>query len=351
MPTLLDYLFSAVDGAPGVGPAVTRGGLRVLSWVYGAALEIDLATYPIGLARVTRLPVEVISVGNLSVGGTGKTLAVRRIVHACLAAGRKPAVLSRGYGRASREELSLVITPGEIPALTARDTGDEPFLLAMSMPGVPVVIGKNRRRTGRKAIDDFGADVLVLDDGFQYWRLHKDREIVLLDALLPPARECLLPRGVFREPWSHLRRAHEIWITHAHTADPARVRALAARAARHAPAATLRYTEHHPLHLRSPHGQQAPLQTLHGRHVLAVSGLGNPRQFETTLANLGAHVVPCRFPDHHPFSDADVAGIAAQITPGMLVVTTAKDALRLPPHPPFPVWVVEVELVDVPAPE
>ncbi len=352
MPTqsgILDTLLDIIDGRPGAGAACVRGTLGVLAGLHRVGLEIELATYALGWARVTRLPAEVVAVGNLSLGGTGKTLAVLKLAREYLAAGKRVAVLSRGHGRTSHNEQVVIVTPGN-GAPPSAEVGDEPSVLAASLPGTPILIGKNRRSTGRRAIDEFGADVLILDDGFQYWRLHKDREIVLIDALQPPAREHLLPRGIFREPWAHLRRAHEVWITHARLADADRIRALAARIARCAPAATIRYTEHHPTHLRTPQGRQAPMQTLLGHQVLALSGLGNPRQFEVMLAALGARVTPCRFPDHHRYTPADLNAIAAQLAPNRLLVTTAKDAVRLPLHLPFPVWVVEVELAEVAMP-
>ena len=341
------YLLSVVDGAPGCGAACVRAALSALAGIHWIVLEVWLATYRLGLAKVTRLPAEVIAFGNLSMGGTGKTLATCRLAREISATGKRVAVLSRGYGRASREDRVVLFTPDAQPDCAPLEVGDEPYLLAASLPGIPVLVGKNRRRTGRRAIEEFHAEVLILDDGFQYWRLHKDREIVLIDALLPPAREHLLPRGLLREPWSHLARAQEVWITHAQLASPQRVAQLTARVQHCAPRALLRYTEHRPLHLRTPDGQQSPLQTLHGRQALALSGLGNPGQFETMLAALGATVIPCRFPDHHAYTAADVAAIAAQLTPETLVVTTAKDALRLPAPLPFPLWIVEVEMADV----
>lgn len=349
-PGLQDRLLAAVDGAPGIGAACTRGLLRGLSWLYGAGVAIDLATYPLGLAQVTHLPAEVIAVGNLSLGGTGKTLAVMRLARELTAAGKRVAILSRGYGRRSHAALVVVSIPKRV-LLTPEVAGDEPYLMATSLPGLPVLVGKNRRETGRYAIETFGVDVLLLDDGYQYWRLHKDREIVLLDALQPATRDHLLPRGLFREPWSHLRRAHEVWITHAELADPTRVEQLADRVARHAPRATLRFTEHRPVALRDERCQNLPLQRLQGTSVLALSGIGNPGQFEAMLAAMGAFVEPCRYPDHHRFTDADLASIAAQARDGQLVVTTAKDAMRLPSLTPFPYRVVEVDIVDVPAPE
>jgi len=171
---------------------------------------------------------------------------------------------------------------------------------------------------------------------------------VLLDALQPPARDFLLPRGTFREPWSHLGRANEIWITHARLAPPDRVAFLVGQAARHAPRARVRFTEHQPLYLRNLQGGTASLEILQDRRVLALSGLGNPRQFELMLESLGAKVVPCRYPDHHQYSDVDIQAISNRLEQGMLLATTAKDAVRLPADLPFPVWVVEVELIDIP---
>jgi len=339
-------LFDIIDGAPGARAALARLLLRVLAGVHWLVLEAWLATYRLGLARVTTLPIEVISVGNLSLGGTGKTLAVRRLARELTAAGRRPAILSRGHGRQSGEERIVCYrADGEMPH--SGEVGDEPSVLAASLPDIPVVVGRNRRSTGRRAIAECGADVLILDDGFQYRRLRKDREIVLLDALQPPARDCLLPRGTFREPWAHLRRAHEVWITHAQLAPPERVAFLAQQAARYAPPARVRFTEHQPRHLRYLHGETAPLEMLRGRRLLALSGLGNPRQFELMLESLGGPIVPCRYPDHHRYTDTDIQEIARRLEPGMLLVTTAKDAVRLPDALPFPVWVVEVEMVDV----
>jgi tetraacyldisaccharide 4'-kinase len=347
--TLETRLLRVVDGAPGIGAALVRGVLSALSGLYRLGLEIDLATYRLGLARVTRLPATVIGIGNLSVGGTGKTLATFKLARQLSAEGKRVAILSRGYKRRSAAPIAVVSTPAAL-CLTPSEAGDEPYLLASNLPGIPVLVGKNRRVTGRHAIEAFGADVLILDDSFQYWRLHKDHEIVLIDALQPPARNFVLPRGLLREPWSHLSRAHEVWLTHAHLAPPERVEALTALVRRHAPAAQVRYTEHRPLYLHSPHGQQAPLQTLHQRHVLALSGLGNPEQFERMLTSLGAHVHPCRFPDHHHFTDDELHAIAASLPPNTLVVTTPKDAIRLPKRPPFPLWIIEVALAEEPWP-
>jgi tetraacyldisaccharide 4'-kinase len=339
--TTREYLLAVIDGLPGIKPACLRMLLRVASWLYWIGLRLDMA-----IGGKVKLPLEVISVGNLSMGGTGKTLAVMKLARELTATGKKVVILSRGYRRRSHDAVAVVSTEDGV-RLTPEEAGDEPCLLAISLPGVPVLVGKNRRLTGRYALEHFHPDVLLLDDGFQYWRLHKDKEIVLLDALQPTAREALLPRGLFREPWAHLLRAHEVWVTHAELAPPARLHHLKQRTAIFAPRATLRFTAHRPLHLRAQDGREAPLDTLHGRKILALSGLGNPAQFEKMLEGLGAQVTPCRYPDHHPYAPEDVAAIQAQLTDDMLLVTTPKDAIRLPADLPFPLWIVEVELVEI----
>ncbi|HOS43827.1 MAG TPA: tetraacyldisaccharide 4'-kinase [Armatimonadota bacterium] len=339
--TTRDYLLAVIDGVPGIKPAALRALLRVGSWLYWLGLRGDML-----IGGKTRLPVAVISVGNLSMGGTGKTLAVLKLARELAAAGKKVVILSRGYGRVSREAMAVVSTESGV-RLTPEEAGDEPYLLAVSLPGVPVLVGTNRRETGRYALEHFHPEVLLLDDGFQYWRLHRDTDIVLLDALQPAAREALAPRGLFREPWSHLRRAHEVWVTHAGLASPAQLAHVQRRIAVFAPRARVRYTEHRPITLRALDGARAPLALLRGRRVLALSGLGHPAEFEQMLETLGAAVTPCRFPDHHRYSVDDLAGIQAQLTGDMLLVTTPKDAIRLPHDLPLPLLVVEVEMAEV----
>jgi len=338
--------FSLIDGKPGIGPACVRAILWAASWGYALGVMCNRALYAWGVKEVTRLPVEVIGVGNLSMGGTGKTLAVQMLAQQAVAEGKRVAILSRGYRGASREQVGVVSTPEGL-CLTMHEAGDEPFLLAARLPGVPVLVGKDRRLTGRYALEHFGSELLILDDSFQYLKLYKDHEIVLLDALQPATRDYVLPRGVYREPWAHLARAHEIWITHARLASPARVQALTAAVHRCAPRMPLRFFEHSPTSLHTIDGVQDSLALLQGRRVLALSSLGNPQQFETMLTTLGAEVTPCRYPDHHPYSVEDIAVIADRVTPEMLVVTTAKDATRLPAPLPFTTWVVEVELEEV----
>jgi tetraacyldisaccharide 4'-kinase len=339
-----DFMLEVIDGIPGFGYACLRGLLTVASGLYRIGMTIDMVA-----GGTTKLPVEVISIGNLSVGGTGKTLAVLKLARELTAAGKKVAILSRGYGRRSQDAVAVVSTEDSV-RMTPAEAGDEPSLLATSLPGVPVLVGKNRRVTGRYAIEHFHPDVLLLDDGFQYWRLHKDREIVLLDALQPTPREHLLPRGLFRVPWSHLRRASEVWITHADLATPSRLAHLQGRIAHYAPGVAVRYTAHRPLYLRDRDGAQHDLELLKGRTVLALSGLGNPMQFEQMLGKLGARVTPCRFRDHHPYAPADILAIQQQLAADMLLVTTPKDAIRLPHNCPMPVLVAEVELAEVTLP-
>ncbi|HEY3418244.1 MAG TPA: tetraacyldisaccharide 4'-kinase [Armatimonadota bacterium] len=343
-----NFLLGAIDGQPGVVSALVRGTLRTLSGAYWGYVKVSQARFRFHLKQTVSLPAEVVSVGNLSLGGTGKTLTVLRLAREYAMRGLRVAVLCIGYGRASAHATAVVSSPDALH-LTVEQAGDEPYLLATALPGIPVLVGKDRRATGRHALEAFGSQVLLLDDGFQYLPLRRDREIVLVDALQPPHRDSLFPRGLLREPWSHLSRAHEVWITHAGLADPERVGSLSRLIAHYAPRALLRFTEHRPVALRTSQGE-APLSLLAGRRVLALSSLGNPAQFELMLAALGAQVTPCRYPDHHRYTADDIRAIAGHAH-DTLVVTTPKDALRLPADLPFPLHIVDVELADIPAPE
>ncbi|MHB9027025.1 MAG: tetraacyldisaccharide 4'-kinase [Armatimonadota bacterium] len=344
-----EFLLGAIDGRPGVVPSLVRGTLRTLSGAYWGYVKVSQARFRFHLKQAVSLSADVVSVGNLSLGGTGKTLAVLRLAREYAARGQRVAVLCIGYGRASSEAMAVVSTPEGLQ-LPVEQAGDEPYLLASSLPGIPVLVGKDRRATGRYALETFGSQVLLLDDGFQFLPLRRDREIVLVDALQPPHRERLFPRGVLREPWSHLARAHEVWITHAGLADPERVQCLSRLISRYAPHALARYTEHRPIALRAPDGNTEPLSLLAGRRVLALSSLGNPAQFELMLEALGAGVIPCRFPDHHHYTADDIRAVTARLDADTLVVTTPKDALRLPDDLPFPLRIVDVEMADLPAP-
>jgi tetraacyldisaccharide 4'-kinase len=344
---LEQWFLDTVHGrARGPVASLTRGLLALVAAGYGLGLRLRELTYRLGLVRPVRVKAEVISVGNLTLGGTGKTPAVIHLARQYRAAGRRPAILFRGHG-ARRLAGVHVVHDGAKLCLGVAEAGDEPVLTAQLLGDVPVLAGKDRRLTARAAVEQFGADVLLLDDGFQYRRLAIDRHILLLDATQPFGVEKLFPAGTLRDPVGALRLAAEIWLTR--TDHPAAVdlTALGRRLDRLAPGVPRRLTRHAPQRLRTLSGQARELSELAGQSVLALAGIGNPEAFAATLAGLGAKVADkAFFADHHPYSREDLTAVARRAGAAR-VVTTEKDAVRLtawPADQPEP-WVLGIELV------
>ncbi len=325
---------------------LTLAGMWAVSVGYGAALGIHHGAYRLGLARRRRLPAAVISIGNLTVGGTGKTTATIGVARWLANRGVMAGVLSRGY-RGRGESGAMVVSEGFGPLLGVAEAGDEAFLMARALPGAFVLVGKDRRRTGRRAIEEFGVEALVLDDGFQYQRLEKDVEIVLVDALAPFGYDFLVPRGLLREPARHLARADAVWITHCDLVRRQDLETVLARVGGLAPGVRMWEAAHRPVRLRSLGGEaDREPEALRDRRVCALSSLGNPSAFERALERVGAVTVGrARFPDHHEYRAEDMAQVAREAASAEWIVTTAKDAVRLPEaEAGKPMWVLEVEL-------
>jgi tetraacyldisaccharide 4'-kinase len=312
---------------------------------YRAGLALHRTAYAAGLRRTRTLPCGVVTVGNLTVGGTGKTPTVEWLARALGARGRRVVVLSRGYGRRARSPVTVVSDEERVLA-TVSEAGDEPILLARRLPGVPVVVGGDRHRAGEAALARFGADVLVLDDGFQQQRLHADVAVVCLDAQAPWGHRGLLPRGSLREPPRAIARAHLLVLTHA--AGVTNRAAVEAEVRRHAGGVPIAHATYEPegaVDART--GAAVPLASLRGRPVLAFAGIAAPERFAATLRALGLNLRElAAFPDHHAYRPADLATIEsrARATGAAVLVTTEKDAVRLPPAGTLPVWAVPVHL-------
>ena len=304
--------------------------LRLLSLPYGAAVALRNRLYDRGLIRQTKLPCPVISVGNLTVGGTGKTPTVIFIANLLKERGYRPAVLSRGYGGNVKASVNIV-SDGNRVLLGWRDAGDEPILIAGAAPGVPVLTGSRRLLTGRAAVGRFGADVLILDDAFQHRALFRNLDIVLADAVRPFGNGFILPRGPLREMPEALRRAHLLIRTGAE-ADPTDP----LQGASGLPSFR---GIHRPLGLvEAGTGRVLPLAELKGRRVCAFAGIGRPEAFRRSLTGLGAEFASFRaFPDHHPYSRTDIDALRrlADENGAGRIVTTEKDAVRLADHPDF----------------
>jgi len=326
-----------------------RSLLGPATLAYRGGLGLREAAYARGILRTGVLPCRVVAVGNLTVGGTGKTPLVEVLARRLSARGWRVAVLSRGYGRRVREAIAIVADERAV-RLEAAVGGDEPVLLARRLRdvpgGVPVVVGRDRARAGALAWNRFGSQILLLDDGFQQRRLRHDVAIVCLDARRPWGPGGLLPRGSLREPPAAVGRADLLVLIHAVPGPTlAGLRAELSRLAPGVPAALASYEPEAVSELGGEAAQ--PPDRLAGRRLLAFAGIAEPDGFRVTLGDLGvtvAALVP--FPDHHRYDAADVRDLEARARAigAEALVTTEKDGVRWPGGGSLAVWTLAVRL-------
>lgn len=315
------------------GPAVAM--LRAPAYLFGWIASLRSSAYGLGLLPARGVAAPVVCVGNLTAGGTGKTPFVIWICRQLAGLGLRPAIVSRGY-RADDLERAEDSDDAPAPRGAARARGDEARLFAQALPGVLHWTDSNRVRGAREAVAN-GADVVVLDDGFQHRRLRRDLDLVLVDATRPwglawpqeraVAPRGMLPRGLLREAPSALGRAHAVVLTRTDQVSPERLEILRREIFECVPGAPLALTRHAPRRLVDGQGREQDLGWLAGRRVDAVSGIGRPEAFERTLQALGAELREHRsFPDHHAYSPSDLAGLGSSDVP---VITTTKDLVKL----------------------
>jgi tetraacyldisaccharide 4'-kinase len=298
------------------------------------------------LLRDYTIGVQVIAIGNLTVGGTGKTPVVEKFARELQGQGRTVAILSRGYRSKPpplykrlldkillREDRTppRVVSDGKSLLLDSETAGDEPYMLASNLRDVVVLVDKDRVKAGRYAIEQFGCDTLLLDDGFQYWKLAgRRRDILLIDSQQPFGNEELLPRGILREPPSHLARANTIFLTKSN-GQTARLRA---RIARLNATAGIIECIHSPLYFEDVFtGERKGLEWLKGLKVASLSGIAQPESFEQSLLSQGAELVYSkRFADHHRFSQQEMLNVVnrSKKRQAAAIITTQKDAVRFP---------------------
>jgi tetraacyldisaccharide 4'-kinase len=323
------------------------GFLKLASCVFAAVVAIRYVLYRTGLMRRYPLGIQVISIGNVTAGGTGKTPVTEIFARTLAAEGRKVAILSRGYRRKEAPwwqrmftqviDPPLVVSDGKRVLLDSAIGGDEPYMLASNLPGVAVVVDRNRVKAGRYAIKRLGCDTLILDDGFQYQKLKHSVEVVLVDATNPFGNGNMLPRGVLREPVRHLKRADIIFLTKCR----GDVSAVVDEVRKYNQTAEIVQCTHAPKLLKDVWSREEfPLEWLRGKTVCTLSGIASPKGFENSLRHLGAKVVWCeRYADHHRYDASEIL-YALNRTADMgadALVTTEKDAVRFPRFETSPV--------------
>ncbi len=319
----------AWEGNPS-SPAWSRAlarGLGPLGGLYGAAMAHRRRRYESGKARAAKNPATVVSVGNLTLGGTGKTPAVAWLVEKLIARGRKPAVVSRGYGGRPRDVM--VVGDGKGRLMSAPPAADEAAMLARRYPGLLVLTGADRSFVAEKAVEEFGADVVVLDDGFQHLGLSRDMDLVVLRGDCPFGNGGVIPAGVLREPVSALTRADAVLVTGEFTDRTRReIQPLV-------PDIPLFTGRLEPDSLLDARGEKTGSPNeLKGARVVAVSGLGNPHGFEKMLESLDVEVpAHHEYPDHAHYALADGVRLVSSLrkTKADFILTTEKDAVKLSP--------------------
>ena len=350
----------------GAAPALYGAFLQALSWLFNGIAQLRWWLYRHRIFHDQPLGCLVVVVGNLTVGGTGKTPVVEKFAKALRDRGRKVAILSRGYKSKSaplwkrwwwllthaEPPPPRIVSDGENVLLDSEAAGDEPYMLARNLPGVIVLVDKNRVKAGEFAIKKFGCDTLVLDDGFQYLPLKGRLNLLLVDKTNPFGNGQLLPRGILREPIKHLKRASYIFLTKSSGERDLELERLIAE---HNPGADIIECAHRPRYLQrfgaradAPDARE-PLSFLKGRRVFAFSGIATPESFEKFLRDLGAVIVGReRFLDHYRFErdDLDDLFAMAQRERAECLVTTEKDAVRINENLscPLPLYYLRLEI-------
>jgi tetraacyldisaccharide 4'-kinase len=341
------YIDVIFQQRPGYRASLLRGFLYLCSKLYSLiGVKFRRFLYNVRILRDSTLGVQVIAIGNLTFGGTGKTPVVEKFARELQDEGRKVAILSRGYRSKPpplrsrlidklmfREDTTppRIVSDGKSLLLNSETAGDEPYMLASNLKDVVVLVDKDRVKSGRFAIEKFGCDTLLLDDGFQYWKLRGRRhDVVLVDCQQPFGNEHLQPRGSLREPPEHLARANTIFITK----SDGKTDDLRRRIIQYNSTAAIIECIHSPLYFEDVFtGQRYGLEVLKGRRVASLSGIAQPESFERSLADLGSTVVYSkRFADHHRFSQQEILNAInrAKKRQAEFIITTQKDAVRFP---------------------
>lgn len=326
-----DFLEIISGRRRGLVAAFCRPLFRLAAVPYGVAVRLRNLSYDLGWKTIHPVKAPVISVGNLTTGGTGKTPMVSWLAQWYRGHGLRVAIISRGYGA------------------EAGARNDEALELERQLPDVPHLQNPDRVQAAETAIEELESQIILLDDAFQHRRIRRDLDVVLVDALVPFGFGNLLPRGLLREPKSSLRRAQTIAVSRADLVSDAELQRLCETLKQMAPQATILTASHEPQVWRQWNGSSLPISDLQERRIAAFCGIGNPEGFRLTLQRCGLQLAAFRaFPDHHPYADTDLQSIAkwARSAQAEAIVCTAKDIVKLQTDSlhGIPVWSLEVGL-------
>ncbi|HOW57452.1 MAG TPA: tetraacyldisaccharide 4'-kinase [Smithellaceae bacterium] len=321
-----------------------------LSLFYHLVINLRNRLYDAGIFPAVKLPCPVISVGNITVGGTGKTPTVIMLARQLSEKGWKPAILSRGYGGSSSHSVN-VVADGKKILLSAKTAGDEPLLIAETLKDIPVLTGTSRIATGRAAVEKYGANVLLCDDAFQHRRIYRDINLVLLDSAAPLGNGYLLPRGSLREPSAALKRADALILTRVEENVPADNEIVKLAQINQTPLFRGRHVAREVI--RREREMSLPLTYLAGKKVCAFCGIAQPQSFKKMIGAAGAQIASLDiFPDHHRYEINELEGIINKFTESGadFILTTEKDGARLTDFPEFlkPIYLLRIAMEIIP---
>ena len=340
----------------GITMHILAGILYFFSLVYEQLVNIRLLGYKIGISTRQQLDCYVISLGNITVGGTGKTPTAQKLARDIRDMGYRVVILNRGYRAKWHGEVGIV-SDGQHLHMDAAEAGDEAYMLAKHLPNVPVLIGAQRAVTGQYAIEHFGAEVAILDDGYQHWQLVRDMDILLVDAVNVFGNGHLLPRGTLRESMSHISRADVCLMTKVDQAADGSCEYIRETVHKYNEAAQIVESIHQPrcfIPLADWYvdlaGPGVAVNTIEGKRIMAVSAIGNPASFERTLKDLGAVIIESlRYPDHHEYTMREMQDVLqqAEAQGAEAIVITEKDAVKIPLDVAKESWNIPVYVICV----
>lgn len=354
------YLFELVHGKrkKTFSGRILIAVLRFFSFIYEQLVNLKLWLYQCNILKQKKIDCYVISIGNITVGGTGKTPTSQRLAKEIRALGYKVAILNRGYRAKWRGDVG-VVSDGKKLLMTAAQAGDEAFLLAKNLPDVPVLIGADRAITGRYAIEHFGIEIAILDDGYQHWQLKRNLDILLVDSINIFGNGYVLPRGTLRESLTHLNRADVCLLTKVDQAAPHSCEYIRK---------TLAQNNNHAMVVESIHNPKGfveigdwsdnigstgkKITEMAGCKIIAVSAIGNPASLEQTLQSIGTIIVESiRFPDHHDYTAAEITAVMRQAASrgAEAIIITDKDAVKFPRQiieqkDRIPIYIISIEI-------